>query len=245
LFTINRGHTLLDRVITHSYVYAERYQQTKVFEGEYRMSKKSQDVDRQYVRRETLWLGVLLALAVGFFGGVMFAVFKSDSPPVQAQMQTPPPRAAENDRSGTIVSLEQKTKANPQNADTWIQLGNEYFDSNQYEKAIQAYRNALELKPNNANVWTDMGIMYRRSGKPEEAIKAFDKAIENDPKHEISRMNKGIVLLHDMNDTDGAINAWEGLLEINPIAMAPTGRSVDEMIQQLKKQRQQGSETAK
>jgi hypothetical protein len=49
-------------------------------------------------------------------------------------------------------------------------------------------------------------------------------------------MNKGIVLLHDLKDTDGAIEAWEGLLEINPVAMAPTGRSVDEMIQQMKKQ---------
>jgi len=209
------------------------------------MTKKSQNVEGQYVRKETFWLGVLLALAVGFFGGVMFAVFKPQSPPVQSQMQSPPPQAAETDRSATIVTLEQETKANPQNANAWIQLGNEYFDSNQYDKAIQAYSKSLELKPNNANVWTDMGIMYRRSGKPEEAIKAFDRAIESDPKHEISRMNKGIVLLHDMNDTDGAINAWEGLLEINPIAMAPTGRSVDEMIQQLKKQGQQGSGTAK
>ncbi|MGD9114646.1 MAG: tetratricopeptide repeat protein [Desulfobacterales bacterium] len=209
------------------------------------MAKKSQNVEGQYVRKETFWLGVLLALAVGFFGGVMFAVIRSESPPVQGQMQSPPPRAAETDRSGNIVTLEQQTKSNPQNADAWIQLGNEYFDSNQYDKAIQAYSKSLELKPNNANVWTDMGIMYRRSGKPEEAIKAFDRAIESDPKHEISRMNKGIVLLHDMKDTEGAINAWEGLLEINPVAMAPTGRSVDEMIQQLKKQGQPGSGTAK
>jgi tetratricopeptide (TPR) repeat protein len=94
----------------------------------------------------------------------------------------------------------------------------------------------LEISPDNANVWTDMGVMYRRNGNPQEAINAFDKAIEADPKHEVSRMNKGIVLLHDLKDTDGAIKAWEGLLEVNPVAMAPTGRSVDEMVQQIKKQ---------
>ncbi len=43
-------------------------------------------------------------------------------------------------------------------------------------------------------------------------------------------------MLHDMQDFDGAIAAWEALLAVNPIAMAPTGRSVDELIQQMKKQ---------
>ena len=84
-----------------------------------------------------------------------------------------------------------------------------------------------------------MGVMYRGSGNPQEAVKSFNRAIEVDPRHEVSRMNKGIVLLHDMNDIDGAINAWEGLLEVNPVAMAPTGQSIDQMIQQMKKQRQQ------
>ena len=38
------------------------------------MAKKSKNDNVQYVRKETFWLGTLLALAVGFFGGVMFAV---------------------------------------------------------------------------------------------------------------------------------------------------------------------------
>ena len=123
----------------------------------------------------------------------------------------------------------------------WIELGNSYFDAGQNEKSIQAYRQALDIDPNNANVWTDMGVMYRRSGNPQEALKSFDKAIEVDPKHEVSRMNKGIVLLHDLNDMDGAIKAWEELLAVNPVATAPNGQSIDQMIQQMKKQQgQQG-----
>jgi cytochrome c-type biogenesis protein CcmH/NrfG len=43
-------------------------------------------------------------------------------------------------------------------------------------------------------------------------------------------------MLHDLNDFDGAIQAWEGLLEVNPIAMAPNGVSIDQMVTQLKKQ---------
>ncbi len=147
---------------------------------------------------------------------------------------------AEPDRSAMVTVLEEKTRADPENETAWIELGNAYFDSSRHEDAVSAYRRALELDPDNANVWTDLGVMYRRSGKPHEAIKAFDRAAAVDPRHEVSRMNKGIVLLHDLQDVDGAIAAWEEVLEINPIAMAPTGRSVDEMVQQLKKQKKPG-----
>jgi cytochrome c-type biogenesis protein CcmH/NrfG len=201
------------------------------------MAKQQKTAQGQYVRKETLLMVSLLALAVGFFGGVVFTVFKSDSkapvPSAPVQMGTPAPATGGADR---IAALERKTQADPGNVNAWTELGNAYFDSKQYEKSINAFRKSLELNPNNANVWTDMGVMYRRSGKPEEAIKAFDQAIAVDPKHEVSRMNKGIVLLHDLNDFDGAIQAWEGLLEVNPLAMAPNGLSIDQMVTQLKKQ---------
>jgi len=211
------------------------------------MAKQTKNVDNQYVRKETFWLVSLLALAVGFFAGVMFAVFKSDNVAVpgqpQAQVpqtQAPQSQAADPGRLNMIAALEKETRDNPSNVKSWIELGNSYFDAGQHEKSIQAYRKALEIDPNNANVWTDMGVMYRRNGNPQEALKAFDKASEVDPRHEVSRMNKGIVLLHDMNDMDGAIKAWEELLEVNPVATAPNGQSIDQMIQQMKKQGQQG-----
>jgi cytochrome c-type biogenesis protein CcmH/NrfG len=201
------------------------------------MAKQQKAAQGQYVRKETLLIVSLLAMAIGFFGGVVFTVFKSDSkapvPSAPAQMGTPAPATGGTDR---IAALERQTQADPENVNAWTELGNAYFDSHQYEKATGAYRKSLELNPNNANVWTDLGVMYRRSGKPEEAIKAFDRAIAADPKHEVSRMNKGIVLLHDLNDFDGALKAWEGLLEVNPIAMAPNGISIDQMVTQLRKQ---------
>jgi cytochrome c-type biogenesis protein CcmH/NrfG len=200
------------------------------------MAKPSKKADAQHVRKETFWLVTLLALAVGFFGGVMFGVFKTDTTKMPGRPAPSPSKATDAGNASMIAALEKETRSNPGNLEAWVNLGNSYFDSDQYEKAIDAYTKALEINPDNANVWTDMGVMYRRNGNPQEAINAFDKAIEVDPKHEISRMNKGIVLLHDLKDTDGAIKAWEGLLEINPVAMAPTGRSVDEMIQQMKKQ---------
>ena len=203
------------------------------------MASQKKIIDGNSVRKETFLMVTLLALAVGFFGGVVFSVIKSDSkiPGQSAPMQAQPQAAAPVD-ADRIAALVRQTEANPGDTKAWTELGNAYFDSGQFEKSISAYRKSLELDPGNPNVWTDMGVMYRRNGKPEDAIKAFDQAIAADPKHEVSRMNKGIVLLHDLNDFDGAIRAWEGLLEVNPIAMAPNGASIDEMVVQLKKKQE-------
>ena len=97
-----------------------------------------------------------------------------------------------------------------------------------------AYNNALELNPGNPDVLTDLGVMYRRKGQPLEAIKAFDKAIKIDPRHEASRFNKGVVLLHDLNDSEGAIRAWEELVEVNPFARANGDELVLKLIEKIK-----------
>jgi cytochrome c-type biogenesis protein CcmH/NrfG len=203
------------------------------------MATASKNETVGYVKKETTLLVALLTLAIGFFGGVMFGIYRTASvasmPPAQGMptgTATSPQVSPELESQ--IAALEKAAAENPTNAETWIRLGNNFFDTNQFGKAIDAYSKAVELEPKNANVWTDMGVMYRRSGKPGEAIKAFDRAIAADPRHEVSRFNKGVVLLHDLDDTAGAIEAWEGLLGVNPLAMSPTGTSVDQMVQQMK-----------
>jgi tetratricopeptide (TPR) repeat protein len=60
-----------------------------------------------------------------------------------------------------------------------------------------------------------MGIMYRGIGDFDRAIEEFKKAAQNDPKHLNSRYNIGIVLLHDKQDINGAIKAWEEYLKVD------------------------------
>lgn len=203
------------------------------------MATKSKADTTGYIKKETTLLITLLTLAIGFFVGVMFGIYRTAPVASVNPGQGMPPGAAaspqvSSELSSQIEALVQKAAENPTNAETWISLGNNYFDSNQFAKAIDAYTKALELNPKNANVWTDLGVMYRRSGNPQEAIKAFDSAIAIDPKHEVSRFNKGVVLLHDLDDTAGAIRSWEELIAVNPLAMSPTGTSVDQMVQQMR-----------
>jgi cytochrome c-type biogenesis protein CcmH/NrfG len=146
----------------------------------------------------------------------------------------PAPGQISEDDASRLLELEKKVKANPADAALWAQIGNLYFDSGIFGNAIDAYETSLKYKPDNPDVLTDLGVMYRRSGNPEKAVEKFDAAMAVDPKHQVSRFNKGIVLIHNLKDLDGGIAAWEALLEINPLAMAPNGQSVDELIQQFR-----------
>lgn len=201
------------------------------------MSKKEK-IDSDYVKKETLWIITSIAVAVGFLGGVAFGVYKSGkSVPVQQSMVSQ--SAGQNqdvsvEKAAKIFQLEKQTKENPNDVTAWTTLGNLYFDTGNPKKAIMAYQKSLELNPNNAHVMIDLGIMYRRTGQPKKAIEAFDKAIKIDPNHETALFNKGIVLMHDLNDLDGAIQAWEELVKMNPLATSPTGQPVKNLVERLK-----------
>jgi cytochrome c-type biogenesis protein CcmH/NrfG len=188
---------------------------------------------RKYVKKETMLMVAFITFTAGFLAGIAYGLYKGEPRKVARVEQRQP---ADSQFSSEIAALEFEVAKNPTNVNAWTQLGNMYFDTNKYDRAIMAYKKSVELNPQNADVWTDMGVMYRRSRQPAEALKAFDKAIEINPRHEISRFNKGIVLLHDLNDQQSAIRAWEDLLKINPVAMAPNGQSVDQLVVQLKNQ---------
>ena len=167
--------------------------------------------------------------AFGFLAGVAYTVYMTQSQPNQVMTQQVQQNAAP-----MIAQLKTRVKQNPDDTAAWIQLGHLYFDNDAYSDAIDAYKTALRLDPDNTNVMTDLGIMYRRSRNPQKAVDIFSQVIAIDPKHQNARFNKGIVLLHDLQDRQGAIAAWEGLLEINPLATAPNGQSVDQLVQHYK-----------
>lgn len=186
-----------------------------------------------YVRSENVIWFVVASLLVGFVGGVAFGIYKSGSF-ADPHQSTPPAGMDDAQRQKTIDTLKAKTDQNPQDINSWIELGHQYFDANLPGEAIAAYEKVLAIEPQNANVWTDLGVMHRRNGDPQKAIDAFDKAMAIEAKHEISRFNKGIVLFHDLKDEKGALVAWESLLAINPDAKSPSGQTVQELVDHIK-----------
>lgn len=206
------------------------------------MQKKDHE-NGKYVKKETLLIVAFVALLIGFLGGVVFGVYKSSKGgPVQQSAISQPAGEDQEvsvERAAQIFELEKKTSETPDDVKAWIDLGNLYFDTGNHEKAISAYKKALELTPNNANVMNDLAVMYRRSGQPKKAIETFDRAIKIDPGHETVRFNKGVVLMHDLNDIEGTVQTWEELVKINPQATSPTGQPVKTLVENLKKSMKQ------
>lgn len=183
------------------------------------------------VKKQTLYISIATALLIGFVCGVLYSALQTPSSISEDEHN-------HDEATAAIQALEQQTQDAPDNSQAWVKLGHAYFDSDQPDKAIKAYTKALELVPGDMNVMTDLGVMYRRNKQPKEAIAIFDKVLQQNPNHEQARFNKGVVLLGDLNDKEGAIAEWKKLVAINPFAKAPSGTTVKEIISQLEAQAQ-------
>lgn len=198
--------------------------------------------NKKRIKLETGLILLIIGLAIGFLGGVVFSAFKMQKTLPVASTGTSDEghsdHAVSPQLDRQIREMEKKLADSPEDANAWITLGNAYFDLQQSEKAIHAYETALKYQPDNADVWTDLGIMYRQIENPEKAIASFDKAQEVDPTHQASLYNKGIVQMHDLNDPESAAETWSELLKLNPSAATQNGMPIKDLVEKLKDSKQ-------
>jgi len=199
------------------------------------------------MKKETAILFIVIAFLVGFISGATVAIIRGTKgvekvaggpAPQMAPMPPPGPDPAELNLK--IQALKDIVKKDTKNMPALEELGNLYFDTGQPKEAIEAYSQYLTLKPDNSNVRTDMGIMYRALGDFDRAIEEFKKAAQSDPKHINSRYNIGIVLLHDKNDIQGAIKAWEEYLKVDT-----NSERANRIKAQIEKMKKMGKEAPK
>lgn len=115
-----------------------------------------------------------------------------------------------------IANHEKLVKQDPKDVHAWVQLGNDYFDTHQPQKSIDAYAKALALRPDDADVLTDQGIMYRELGQFDRAAKNFERASQVNPKHLQSLFNLGVVYAYDLKQPEKAVAAWTKVIQIDP-----------------------------
>jgi len=184
------------------------------------------------LKNETILLAVI-ALIVGLLGGYLVFSISSSHKEQQAMPSIPAGSGSPTDYARRIAEAEKIVAQDPKNLTVWISLGNDYFDTDQAQKAISAYTKALELDPNNTNVLTDQGVMYRRVGWYDKALANFDRALKIDPKHLQSLYNMGIVYAVDMKQPEKGLPYWKRYVEVDPTSA--TGIQIKGMIEQYSK----------
>lgn len=171
-----------------------------------------------------------VALIVGILGGyLVFSIsnagkMQQAAPAIQSGVGSP------SDYSLRIAQAEKVVAQDPKNLAAWISLGNDYFDTEQTQKSINAYGKALEIEPNNPNVLTDQGVMFRKAGWYDKAIANFEKASKIDPNHLQSLYNVGLVYLTDLKQPDKALSYWTRYLQID--SNSPTALQIKGMLEQ-------------
>jgi cytochrome c-type biogenesis protein CcmH/NrfG len=171
------------------------------------------------MKKESVIILLIVTFVAGFIvgavSGIKFYSKERGSGQVTqagpAQGNGPPPVSAEE-----VGRLEATVRSEPANVQALVALGNLYFDSNQYLKAIDVYERSLTLDQKNPDVRTDLGVMYRAVKEFDKAVYQFREAARIDPSHKNSRFNLGIVLQHDKKDIQGALAAWEDFLRVEP-----------------------------
>ena len=80
-----------------------------------------------------------------------------------------------------------------QNVKTHIDRGIENSQSGRYDRALQDFNQALQLKPRDPALLTYRGVVYYAKGQSDQAMKDFNQALEIDPKFGRAYYQRGMI----------------------------------------------------
>ena len=183
------------------------------------------------MKKETILIAVV-AMVVGLLGGFLIFNLSTAGKTQQSAPAIPPGAGSPTDYTRRIAEAEKIVAMEPKNLNAWISLGNDYFDTEQAQKAINAYKMALEIDPNNPNVLTDQGVMYRKVGWYDKAMVNFEKAQKLDPQHLQSLYNIGIVYSVDLKQPEKAVAVWNRYLKMD--STSSTALQIKESLRSMK-----------
>lgn len=169
-------------------------------------------------------LTVVVALIVGLLGGYLIFNIAGNKTELPSNVSVPQGAGSPTDYQVRIVEAEKILAKDPKNVKVWNQLANDYFDTDQPQKAVSAYSKVLELEPTNVNALTDQGIMYRKIGWYDKAIANFEKAQSIDPRHLQSLYNLGVVYMADLKQPEKAREIWTKYLQFD--STSPTAQQI-------------------
>jgi tetratricopeptide (TPR) repeat protein len=134
-----------------------------------------------------------------------------------------------------LVVTGQAQKSEPE-----IYKGNELYRKQQYDKANEAYQEALAKDPSNPTAHYNNGNASFRQNKFDDALKSFDNTINNTKDKNLQQQsyyNKGVALSKQQKLME-SIDAWKEALRMNPNDKQ-TRENLEKALRELKKKQQE------
>ena len=181
--------------------------------------------------------GILFGLIIGWVLGSqqagrtarVAAPVAQAAPASQQPPASPQPVALDQER---VKALEAAAAQNAKDAQPRVQLGNMFFDAEQFSQAINWYEQAIKISPNDANLSTDLGVAYYYTNQPDRALAQFEKSLVADPRHIKTLLNVGIVRAFGKQDLPGAAKAWQQVVDLSP--NSPEGQAAKKGLDGIK-----------
>ena len=137
-----------------------------------------------------------------------------------------------------IIGNTYKTFAQKSNVDT--KKGNDAYQKNDFQAAIDNYKKAVAEDPKNSVAQFNLGNALQQGNAPEDALKAYDEAIENTESAELRSQayyNKALALIKQKKLAE-AIDALKQSLRIRS-EDDEARDNLQKALNELKKQQQQ------
>jgi tetratricopeptide (TPR) repeat protein len=105
---------------------------------------------------------------------------------------------------GRIAEITRALDRDPENPEILMDLGNTYYDREDWDRAVAAYEKARRKAPKNPNLLSDLGAAHRNRGEFDLAVAFFQKAREANPDHWESLLNWLLLEAYDRRDARSA-----------------------------------------
>ena len=121
-----------------------------------------------------------------------------------------------------------------------IYKGNELYRKQQFDKAVEAYQQALTKNPKSDIANFNAGNATFRQNKFDDALNSFDNTINNTADKTLQQQafyNKGVAFSKEQR-LEESIEAWKQALKMNPGDLV-TRENLEKALRELKKKKEQ------
>ncbi|OXG78291.1 general transcriptional repressor [Cryptococcus neoformans A2-102-5] len=120
------------------------------------------------------------------------------------------------DQEKAVSYLTKSLETDPSDAQSWYLLGRAYMAAQRYNKAYEAYQQAVYRDGRNPTFWCSIGVLYYQIAQYRDALDAYSRAIRLNPYISEVWYNLGSLYESCNNQMADAMDAYSRALELDP-----------------------------